>query len=773
MPLRAILRALVPVAILLPAVTRGADWAPAPTPLTTEWGRKVTPDNAWREYPRPQLTRDAWQCLNGLWEYAIEDRPGGEGGVPGAAGAPPTSWDGTILVPFCPESSLSGVGKSVTKEQFLWYRRGFTVPEGWQGKRVMLRFDAVDWHSSVWVNGAKLGDHAGGSDPFAYDVTDHLRKGTNEILLRAWDPSDEGPQPRGKQKLRPEGIWYTPVSGIWQSVWLEPVPERHVTGVFPVADTERGEVEFTVELAGQAPAGPQPARVRIVEGEGPARKILGEGPVGEPIRFAVKEPRLWTPDDPHLYPVNVELVGADGKVADRVGTYFALRTITTARDDKGILRLCLNGRPLFQIGPLDQGWWPDGLLTPPSDAAMKHDLEVLTSLGMNMLRKHIKVEPARYYHHCDTLGLLVWQDQPSGMGAGRKQFVQPDWKEDGEFTAEEKGQFRAELAAMIDRLRFFPSIVVWVPFNEGWGQHDTNEVLAWVKERDSTRLVDGPSGWTDRGAGDLKDMHVYPGPGMFPVMPDRVSVLGEFGGLGLPVKGHLWRDADNWGYRTFQNEAELRAAYGQLMHRLHALVGRGLAAAVYTQTTDVEIEVNGLLTYDRAVLKLDPEQTRAWHRMLFEPPPTFRDLVPTAEAGAAEWRFILEPPPAGWERPGFDDAAWARGGSGFGTQGTPGTTIRTEWSTKDIWLRRSVAIGRLPEGELFLRIHHDEDAEIFVNGVPAATVQGYVTEYVEVPLSPAAREALREGDNLVAVHCRQTGGGQSIDVGIVERVPAD
>ena len=748
-----------------------AEWKPAAAPLMTRWGKEVTPDNAWRDYPRPQLVRESWLNLNGLWEYSIVDRPAGDVGEPKEDSPPPQTWNGNILVPFAPESALSGVGKSVSKEQLLWYRRSVTVPEAWQGKRVMLRFDAVDWHSSAWLNGTKLGDHSGGSDPFSFDVSAHLKPGANELVVRVWDPSDEGPQPRGKQKLKPEGIWYTPVSGIWQTVWMEPIHERHISGVFPVADVERGEVEFTIDLTGQAPSGPRPPRVRIVEGKGTTRKILGEGAPGQPIRFAVKEPRLWTPDDPHLYPVEVELVGPDGKVGDRVGTYFALRSITKARDEQGILRLCLNGKPLFQIGPLDQGWWPDGLLTPPSDAAMKYDLEVLKSLGMNMLRKHIKVEPARYYHHCDTLGLLVWQDQPSGMGAGRKQFVQPDWQEDGEFTPEEKAQFRTETAAMIDRLRFFPSIVVWVPFNEGWGQHDTNDVLKWVQQRDPTRLVNGPSGWTDRGYGDMKDMHMYPGPGMFPVMPDRVSVLGEFGGLGLPVKGHLWKDSDNWGYRTYQSEAELRAAYGHLMERLHGLVGRGLAAAVYTQTTDVEIEVNGLLTYDREILKVDPEETAAWHRMLFSPAPVFRDIVPTAEAGPAEWRFSLEPPPPTWDKPGYDDSHWKRGPGGFGTEGTPGTTIRTEWNTKEIWLRRIVNLEKLPEGKLAFRIHHDEDAEIFINGVLAATVQGFVTEYVEVPMLPAARAAFKEGENLVAVHCRQTGGGQSIDVGIVEQVP--
>ncbi len=770
--LRAILLLPLLVLPLVAAPSPAADWKPAPVPLITRWGKEVTPDNAWREYPRPQLVRESWRNLNGLWDYAIVDRPAGQSGVPMATGPPPQSWDGKILVPFCPESALSGVGKSVSKEQLLWYRRSIEVPEAWQGKRVMLRFDAVDWHSSVWLNGQQLGDHSGGSDPFSFDVSGHLKPGPNELVVRVWDPSDEGPQPRGKQKLKPEGIWYTPVSGIWQTVWLEPVPERHISGVYPVADIDRGEVEFSVDLSGQSGSGPRPPRVRVVRGVGATRTVLGEGAPGQPIRFAVKEPRLWTPDDPHLYPVEVELIGPDGKVADTVSTYFALRSITKERDEQGILRLCLNGKPLFQIGPLDQGWWPDGLLTPPSDAAMRFDLDVLKKLGMNMLRKHIKVEPARYYHHCDLLGLLVWQDQPSGMGAGRKQFVQPDWQEDGEFTPDEKAQFRTEMGAMIDRLRFFPSIVVWVPFNEGWGQHDTNDVLAWVKERDPTRLVDGPSGWTDRGFGDMQDMHMYPGPGMFPVMPDRVSVLGEFGGLGLPVKGHLWKESDNWGYRTFQNEADLRAAYGNLMYRLHPLVGKGLAAAIYTQTTDVEIEVNGLLTYDREVLKVDAEETAAWHRMLFEPPPQYRDFVPTAAAGPVEWRYTFEPPPPTWDKPGYDDAAWKRGPSGFGTAGTPGTTIRTEWNTKEIWMRRTVNLETLPAGILTFRIHHDEDAEIFINGVLAAAVQGHVTEYVEVPLTAAGRAALKPGENLIAVHCRQTGGGQSIDVGIVEKVLA-
>ena len=767
------MRAAVSLVVLVSAATCGilpaAEWKPAAVPLVTRWGRELTPENAWREYPRPQLVRPDWQSLNGLWQYRIAPQPSAAAGPPDAARAtPPEAWDGDILVPFAVESALSGVGRGLAKEQLLWYRRSFTVPPAWRGRRVLLRFEAVDWQATTLVNGSVVGTHRGGSDPFAYDVTDLLRDGDNELVVRVWDPTDDGPQPRGKQKLRPEGIWYTPVSGIWQSVWLEPVPDHRIERIVPRADLDADAVDLDVTLGGAAASD---LRLRV-RSDDATRRILAEGPADVPLRVVLPEPRRWTPDDPHLHPLVVELVAADGRLLDGVSTYAALRTIAVGPDDAGVPRLLLNGTALFQIGPLDQGWWPDGLLTPPSDEAMRYDLEVLKSLGMNMLRKHIKVEPARYYHHCDRLGLLVWQDMPSGMGAGRDQFVQPDAPRDGSFTPAEKEQFLTELEALITHLECFPSIVVWVPFNEGWGQHDTNEVLRWVKRRDPTRLVNGPSGWTDRGFGDMKDMHMYPGPGMFPVMPDRASVLGEFGGLGLPLEGHLWKANDNWGYRTFRTTADLRAGYGQLMHRLHRLVGRGLAAAVYTQTTDVEVEVNGLLTYDREVLKLDRDETRGWHARLFTPPPVVREFVPTAEAAPVSWRYLVDAPPAGWERPEFDDSVWREGAAGFGTRGTPGAMDRTEWRSPDIWLRRTVVLDALPTGPILLRIHHDEDAEIFVNGVLAATVTGYTTEYVDVPLTAAGRAAFRAGDNLIAVHCHQTGGGQYVDLGFVEEVPA-
>jgi hypothetical protein len=395
---------------------------------------------------------------------------------------------------------------------------------------------------------------------------------------------------------------------------------------------------------------------------------------------------------------------------------------------------------------------------------------VLKKLGMNMLRKHIKVEPARYYYHCDKLGLLVWQDMPSGGQPSRRQHISPNAKTDAEFTPEEKKQFRAELKAMIDHLRFFPCIVVWVPFNEGWGQHDTNDILKWVKEYDPSRLVNGPSGWTDRGYGDMKDMHNYPGPGMFPAMADRVSVLGEYGGLGLPLKGHLWKETDNWGYRTLKTTEELRDGYHTLTRRLHPLIGKGLSAAVYTQTTDVEVEVNGLMTYDREVIKLDVADTAKWHKALAGPSPEFRELVPTSEKTAQKWHYTIAKPAEGWEKADFDAAKWTEADGGFGTKGTPGAVIGTEWKTADIWLRRTFELKELPNGEPMLRIHYDEDAEIYIDGILAGRTAGYTTEYVEVPLTAAGRKALKAGQNVIAVHCHQTGGGQYIDVGLVEIV---
>jgi len=566
-----------------------AEWKPAEGPLTTPWTAQVNPRTVWAEHPRPQMMRRSWTNLNGLWDYAITPKESGR----------PEKFEGQILVPFAVESALSGVKRALTPGERLWYRRSFNAKG-----RTLLHFEAVDWRAEVWVNGKQVGTHEGGYDPFTFDITGALKAGgPQELVVAVWDPTSEGNQPRGKQVLKPEGIWYTAVSGIWQTVWLESVAAARITALKMTPDLDAKGLRLTVEAEG---SGSFTARA-LLNG-----KAVGKvsGKAGAESMLALSEVRPWSPESPVLYDLEVALSGGD-----KVKSYFGMRKIELRKDAAGINRLFLNGRAVFMAGPLDQGWWPDGLYTAPNDAALRFDVEMTRKLGFNMARKHVKVEPARWYYWCDKLGLMVWQDMPSGF-RGREKNVRKGTAADAAFTPEEAGVFRRELEALVRNLYNTPSIVAWVPFNEGWGQHNTNEILKQVKAWDPSRLVNGPSGWEDRGWGDMKDMHEYPGPNLFPVVADRASVLGEFGGLGLPVEGHLWWNKRNWGYRTFTDRAKLQAAYEELIVKLKPLLGQGLAAAVYTQTTDVEGEVNGLMTYDRKVVKYDAARLAELHRGL-------------------------------------------------------------------------------------------------------------------------------------------------------------
>jgi hypothetical protein len=727
-----------------------ADWQPVPGRIMTRWAKDVRPEKAWPDYPRPTMVRPQWQNLNGLWDYAIrpkaEDRP--------------KEFDGTILVPFAVESALSGVQKPVGGANRLWYRRTFDVPVGWRGRRLLLHFGAVDWEATVWVNGRQVGTHRGGYDPFHFDITGALKAaGPQEIAVAVWDPTDEGTQPRGKQVRKPGGIWYTAVTGIWQTAWLEPVPEASIAGLKTVPDIETGSLRLSVEVrgAGQADV------VRAVATDGQAEAARAEAPAGQPLALALKNPKLWTPDEPFLYGLRVSLV-RNGKAVDEVESYFGMRSIALGKDESGLTRMMLNGRFLFQLGPLDQGWWPDGLYTAPTDEALRYDLEVLKRLGMNMLRKHVKVEPERLYYWCDRLGLLVWQDMPSGDRyiGGRD----PDLQR----TPESAAQFELELKRVIEAFGNHPSIVMWVPFNEGWGQYDTARIVDLIKKQDPTRLVDNASGWTDRKVGDVNDVHSYPGPGMPRPEADRAAVLGEFGGLGLPIRGHLWQEDKNWGYRSFKSPQDLTIGYLGLIEKMQPLVAAGLSAAVYTQTSDVEIEVNGLMTYDRAIVKMDQRLLAAANRRLYLPPPVIKTIIPTSQLDPQTWRYTTEPPKADWQKADLDDSAWKSGPGGFGTQGTPGAVVGTEWKTADIWMRRTFDISDAKLVAPHLRIHHDEDAEIYINGRLAARFSGYTTDYVVEPLDARAVALLKTGRNTLAVHCRQTIGGQYIDVGLVDVV---
>ena len=729
---------------VLPQLARG-DWKPAQGPLLTRWAKDVHPDRVHPEYPRPQMVREHWLNLNGLWDYAIRPRKEGR--------PEKFSPDGQILVPFPVESALSGVMKQVGPDNRLWYRRTFTVPDRWAkavGGNVLLHFGAVDWETQVWVNGVKVGEHRGGYDPFTFDISKALKKGgPQEVVVAVWDPSDAGPQPRGKQVRRPGGIWYTPTTGIWQTVWLEPVPEEHIRKLKIVPDLDNKLVRITVAAAGKG------GEVTIRSGD-----LKAQGKSGEEVVLKIPSPRLWTPDDPHLTPLEIALF-TDGKKNDGVRSYVGMRKVSLGKD-KGVTRILLNDKPLFQYGPLDQGFWPDGLYTAPTDEALRYDIEMTKKLGCNLARKHVKVEPARWYHWCDKLGLLVWQDMPSGDA-----HVAPG-KGEIKRSPESAAIYERELRAMIDNLHNHPCIVVWVPFNEGWGQFDTRQIADAVKKQDPSRLVICASGWNDvAGAGDAHDIHVYPGPGMPPTEPHRAAVLGEFGGLGLPVPGHTWQDRKNWGYRTFKTPAALTEGYVQLVTALRPLIGRGLSAAVYTQTTDVEVEVNGLMTYDRALVKMNAGKITAANRKLYLPPPVVQTVLPSSREKPQEWRYTTTSPVEGWQQTAFDDSSWKTGPGGFGTRGTPGAVVRTTWDTPDIWLRRTFELPAKGPLGLHWQLHHDEDVEVYLNGKLVLKRGGFVTAYVLAPLSEEALKALKPGRNTLAVHCHQTGGGQYIDVGLV------
>jgi beta-galactosidase/beta-glucuronidase len=579
-----------------------ADWKPAPGKLMTAWAAKVDPNHPLPEYPRPQMVRDTeWTNLNGLWNYEITD----------LGAAKPEKYDGKILVPFCVESALSGVMKPLTEKQWLWYRRDFTAPKLADGKRLLLHFSAVDWEAVVTVNGKEVGTHRGGYDPFTFDITDAIKAGSeNELVVRVADSTGRNGEPHGKQSFaainNPGGIFYTPCSGMWQTVWLEVVPEVSIESLVLVPDIDAAKLHVTVNVRGNADgisvsATPIPTHV---SGREPMLETAVEKTPGQEFDVNIHHPTLWSPERPYLYNLKVVLMRS-GKPVDGVSSYFAMRKISVAKDEKGVMRLMLNNKPVFQFGPLDQGFWPDGIYTAPTDDALKSDIEAMKKLGFNMVRKHVKVEPDRWYYWCDKLGLLVWQDMPSG-GAGSGSRRRGGQGQDGvPASAEKAKQFEEELKAMIETHRNHPSIVMWVVFNEGWGQYDTSRLTKWVKEFDPSRLVNDASGWTDRQVGDVIDMHKYPGPGSPDPEASRAAVLGEFGGLGLPVDGHRWV-TKNWGYRGMADQQELNQKYLDLWKGVAKLRDeKGLSAAVYTQLTDVETECNGLMTYDRAVTKVD------------------------------------------------------------------------------------------------------------------------------------------------------------------------
>jgi len=608
--------------------------------MLTKWGEAISRDNVWAEYPRPQLKREAWLNLNGLWQYAILPR----------IAPKPVTWDGEILVPFAVESLLSGVQKSVSIDERVWYQRLFELPSEWQDQRILLHFEAVDFETVVWINDAYAGSHKGGFDPFCLDITDFVHAGGNTLTLAVWDPSSLGDQPRGKQRVKPGGIWYTSVTGIWQTVWIEPVGKQaHIDEIRISTSLSEGSITLDLLVARPTTQQTLAARISVLDGE----TVIASTLMRPDRRITLKIPaaRAWSPADPHLYDLVAELVPIEdpfadeeeskeptgqfprhgkqeaekyvranvvGEPLDSVTAYFGMREIKlgpgSVTDQPCLL---LNDEAVFHIGPLDQGWWPDGLHTPPSDEAIIYELNYLKAAGFNCLRKHIKVEPARYYYHCDRIGLMVWQDMPCAFAPA--QHVAPYDETDQVRKSSTNEQFELELRRMINHLFNHPSIVMWVIQNEGWGQYDTARMTRWVKDLDPGRVVNSSSGWLDLGVGDVQDKHDYaPIPGSPDSDSKRAVVMGEYGGIGWPVEGHLWDpEMRNWGYQTYHNQQEVEDAYRKKTEGIITMADKvGVCGAIYTQTSDVEGELNGLLTYDRKVEKLARQWLFEMHKPL-------------------------------------------------------------------------------------------------------------------------------------------------------------
>lgn len=592
------MKKLILIIGLFIVVNLQSQWEPAGDKIKTTWSENIDPNNILQEYPRPILVRKKWKNLNGLWNYSIT----------GKGQSKPKSYDGKILVPFAIESSLSGVQKRINEDNELWYEHTFNVPRSWRKKQIILHFGAVDWESELWINDQKVGSHYGGYDPFSFNITPYLKKGKYQKLeLKVWDPTDDGFQPRGKQNKSPRGIWYSPVSGIWQTVWIEPVNEKHISKLHTTTDIDNQSVNLNPITSYDSVT--DFLELIVKEND----KILSKMRVqiDSEINIPIKNPKLWSPESPFLYDLEIKLISS-GKVVDRIKSYFGMRKISIKKDVNGTMRMQLNNKDYFQFGTLDQGWWPDGLYTAPTDEALKFDIIKTKELGFNMIRKHVKVEPARWYYHADKLGMLVWQDMPNGEKYGIPKWQTNKFFDGKEFmpSIESETNFKNEWMEIMDFLYSNPSIVCWVPFNESWGQFKTEEISEWTKSFDPSRLVNAASGGNYYKVGDITDIHNYPEPKMKFYDPDRANVLGEYGGIGLAMEDHLWQADRNWGYIRYKSSKEATDQYVNFANKLLEMVSLGFSGAIYTQTTDVEGEVNGLITYDRKVIKLDLDRVR-------------------------------------------------------------------------------------------------------------------------------------------------------------------
>ena len=728
-------------------------WQMKQAPLMTQWAALVDTNNPLPEYPRPQMVRTDWLNLNGIWQFQ-----------PGATNDPvPTgqTLSGQILVPYPMESAISGV---MQYYEFSWYRRTFTVPAAWSGRRIILHLDAVDWQATIYVNGAQVGIHKGGYDPFSYDITSYLNGGTNELIVQVYSPEDNGGQPRGKQTLYPGGIMYTSSSGIWQPAWLEPVDASGVNNLKMVPDVDNSQLRLTVNTYATSGV----TVVASVSSNGVPVNTVNGNPQTE-LDIPVPNPNLWSPENPFLYDLQVSVIH-NGVTNDSVTSYFGMRKISISKVN-GVPKIFLNNQPCFEMGPLDQGFWPDGIYTAPTDAALEYDLQQEKALGFNAVRKHIKVERQRWYYWADKLGLLVWQDMPSCnsyTGNPNPPAVDPL-------------DFIAELTAMVTNHWNSPCIVMWDIFNEGQGeagsgngvgQTNTAYLVSLVKTLDPSRLVNQASGGSYFGVGDVLDNHSYPDPGD-PISATQAPVDGEFGGIAWHVNGHLWNPAQaGTGYLLASSIDDIATLYDGYINEavnFKSAANGGLNAAIYTQITDVENECNGLMTYDRLV-KPDPNRIKISNQKAITGQFTETTVVPTSQTVPQTWQWTTNTPATNWYATNFDATGWNTGVGGFGTK-DPGVTPNTAWTTPGyIYLRRTFNPGTLTAQQmsnLVFTVYHDENVAIYINGVLAGSASGYSTAYVNLPLTAQGLAALiPNGTNVLAVSCYQTTGGQFIDVGI-------
>ena len=763
---RNLLRFLAIAAFATLSVSSLQAWEMKQGPMMTSWAKNIDPANVMPEYPRPQMVRGNWMNLNGVWDLRKASRNENYSSA--------FNYNQEILVPFPLESALSGVMEK-SDEQCYWYRRTFRVPDNMKGKNILLHFGGVDWEAKVFVNGKEVGSHTGGYAPFYFDITEALNPSDDqEIAVYIYDNTGAEGQPTGKQSKNPEICWYTAVSGIWQTVWIESVEPSYISGLEMEPNLDNKRLYIVVNAEGDKDAKFN-ATVKDKQGN-VVGQLSNATPGATSIIDFTGDVKAWSPDSPYLYDLDIELVKGND-VLDKVQSYCAMRKIEVKKDANNIPRIYLNGEQIFQMGPLDQGWWPDGLYAAPCDEALLYDVKVMKDLGFNMVRKHIKTEPARWYYYCDREGLLVWQDMPSpNIVAGHESFA--------------KSNFEKEAEEIVKYLKNFPSIVHWVVFNEGWGQFDTmymtGKVIGWVNRLIPTRfgkasLVCCASGWTDYEIGDIVDSHSYPSPSC-PSNANRAAVCGEYGGITLKVPGHIWPGGD-FQYTTVEAPEDFTAYFGNLTKEIQNLYLDGLNAAVYTQISDVEIEKNGIMTYDRKVMKPANPYTELRDCIIecINLPQTdlkVKTILSTAKDHKYNWRYTFNEVPRHWFEKGFNDSQWNSGPAAFGSMNAPNDKlIGTKWNTNTIHMRRWFYLGDLSQDvidNLKFKVFHDDDIQIYLNGVPAASKGGYGMSYTNVDISQDALNTLKPNSwNLIAVEGHQGSGEQIMDVGLSVIVAED